>query len=71
VGILNQEMGYQAEHPSLENLILKLFCTDLSAQADPQKREWLEKRADHAVRQSLRAGLYGHLACRPSLQRRL
>jgi len=41
--ILNQEMGYQAEHPSLENLILKLFCTDLSAQADPQKREWLEK----------------------------
>ncbi|HGP3873435.1 TPA: BREX-1 system phosphatase PglZ type A [Klebsiella pneumoniae] len=42
-GILNQEMGYQAEHPSLENLILKLFCTDLSAQADPQKREWLEK----------------------------
>ncbi|EBD3430466.1 BREX-1 system phosphatase PglZ type A [Salmonella enterica subsp. enterica serovar 4,[5],12:i:-] len=41
--ILNQEMGYQAEHPTLENLILKLFCTDLSAQADPQKREWLEK----------------------------
>lgn len=40
---LNQEMGYQAEHPTLENLILKLFCTDLSAQADPQKREWLEK----------------------------
>ncbi|WP_410969670.1 hypothetical protein, partial [Salmonella sp. SAL4450] len=25
--ILNQEMGYQAEHPTLENLILKLFCT--------------------------------------------
>ncbi|STW80612.1 cytoplasmic protein [Klebsiella michiganensis] len=24
--ILNQEMGYQAEHPTLENLILKLFC---------------------------------------------
>lgn len=41
--ILNQEMGYQAEHPTLENLILKLFCTDLSVQADPQKREWLEK----------------------------
>ncbi|EBH9074825.1 BREX-1 system phosphatase PglZ type A [Salmonella enterica subsp. enterica serovar 4,[5],12:i:-] len=41
--ILNQEMGYQAEHPTLENLILKLFCTDLSAQADPKKREWLEK----------------------------
>ncbi len=41
--ILNQEMGYQGEHPTLENLILKLFCTDLSAQADPQKREWLEK----------------------------
>ncbi|WP_430963375.1 BREX-1 system phosphatase PglZ type A [Salmonella sp. CQ22WZ0207SAL] len=41
--ILNQEIGYQAEHPTLENLILKLFCTDLSAQADPQKREWLEK----------------------------
>lgn len=41
--ILNQEMGYQAEHPTLENLILKLFCTDLSAQADPQRREWLEK----------------------------
>ncbi len=41
--ILNQEMGYQAEHPTLENLILKLFCTDLSAQANPQKREWLEK----------------------------
>lgn len=41
--ILNQEMGYQAEHPTLGNLILKLFCTDLSAQADPQKREWLEK----------------------------
>ncbi|ECV9582451.1 BREX-1 system phosphatase PglZ type A [Salmonella enterica] len=41
--ILNQEMGYQAEHPTLENLILKLFCTDLSAQADPHKREWLEK----------------------------
>ncbi|KPF35566.1 alkaline phosphatase [Salmonella enterica subsp. enterica serovar Typhimurium] len=41
--ILNQEMGYQAEHLTLENLILKLFCTDLSAQADPQKREWLEK----------------------------
>lgn len=41
--ILNQEMGYQAEHPTLENLILKLFCTDLSAQVDPQKREWLEK----------------------------
>lgn len=70
--ILNQEMGYQAEHPTLENLILKLFCTDLSAQADPQKREWLEKkRAGHAVRQSLRAGLYGHLARRPSLQRSL
>ncbi|ADP11609.1 hypothetical protein EJP617_19280 [Erwinia sp. Ejp617] len=42
-GILNQEMGYQAEHPSLENLILKLFCTDLSAQADPHKSAWLEK----------------------------
>lgn len=41
--ILNQEMGYHAEHPSLENLILKLFCTDLSAQADPKKRAWLEK----------------------------
>ncbi|MER2042501.1 MAG: BREX-1 system phosphatase PglZ type A [Pantoea agglomerans] len=41
--ILNQEMGYQATLPSLKNLILKLFCTDLSAQADPYKREWLEK----------------------------
>lgn len=69
--ILNQEMGYQAEHPSLENLILKLFCTDLSAQADSQKLEWLEKRTDHAVRQSLRAGVHGHLARRPSLQRSL
>ncbi|TGD07298.1 BREX-1 system phosphatase PglZ type A, partial [Escherichia coli] len=41
--MLNHEMGYQAEGPSLENLLLKLFCTDLSAQADPQQRAWLEK----------------------------
>lgn len=41
--MLNHEMGYQAEEPSLENLFLKLFCTDLSAQADPQQRAWLEK----------------------------
>ncbi|MGQ7076443.1 BREX-1 system phosphatase PglZ type A, partial [Escherichia sp. SP-MK2] len=41
--MLNHEMGYQAEEPSLENLLLKLFCTDLSAQADPQQRAWLEK----------------------------
>nr|MBA2815916.1 alkaline phosphatase, TIGR02687 family protein [Candidatus Pantoea persica] len=36
-------MGYQAEQPYLENLLRKLFCTDLSAQTDPQKCEWLEK----------------------------
>jgi hypothetical protein len=65
--MLNHEMGYQAEEPSLENLILKLFCTDLSAQADPQQREWLEKMSCHAIRQSIRAGLYGDLACRSSL----
>ncbi|ECO7186174.1 BREX-1 system phosphatase PglZ type A [Salmonella enterica subsp. enterica] len=41
--IVHDELGYQTEQPSLENLILKLFCTDLSAQADPQQREWLEK----------------------------
>ncbi|WP_139581543.1 hypothetical protein, partial [Escherichia coli] len=41
--MLHHEMGYQAEEPSLENLFLKLFCTDLSAQADPQQRAWLEK----------------------------
>ncbi|MBA1895051.1 BREX-1 system phosphatase PglZ type A, partial [Escherichia coli] len=41
--MLNHEMGYQAEEPSLEHLLLKLFCTDLSAQADPQQRAWLEK----------------------------
>lgn len=27
--MLNHEMGYRAEEPSLENLLLKLFCTDL------------------------------------------
>lgn len=36
--MLNHEMGYRAEEPSLENLFLKLFCTDLSAGADPQQR---------------------------------
>lgn len=41
--IAHDELGYPIEQPSLENLILKLFCTDLSAQADPQQREWLEK----------------------------
>ncbi len=40
--ILSQEMGYQTEQPALDNLILKLFCTDLSAQGDPHQREWLE-----------------------------
>ncbi len=40
--IVHHELGYQAEQPSLENLILTLFCTDLAAQADPQQREWLE-----------------------------
>ncbi|MEA6791165.1 BREX-1 system phosphatase PglZ type A, partial [Salmonella enterica subsp. enterica serovar Montevideo] len=37
------ELGYQSESPSLDNLILKLFCTDLWAQGDEAHRDWLSK----------------------------
>ncbi|WP_251277832.1 hypothetical protein, partial [Enterobacter hormaechei] len=39
--ILRLELGYQSETPSLENLLLKLFCTDLWAQGDEAHRDWL------------------------------
>ncbi|HHH2195594.1 TPA: BREX-1 system phosphatase PglZ type A [Yersinia enterocolitica] len=41
--VLSLELGYQAEVPTLENLLLKLFCTDLWAQGDDDHREWLSK----------------------------
>ncbi|MDI5530783.1 BREX-1 system phosphatase PglZ type A, partial [Salmonella enterica subsp. enterica serovar Cerro] len=41
--ILRIELGYQSESPSLDNLILKLFCTDLWAQGDEAHRDWLSK----------------------------
>lgn len=41
--LLSDEMGYQVEKPSLENLLLKLFCTDLWAQGDEANRDWLSK----------------------------
>lgn len=41
--VLSLELGYQAEVPTLENLLLKLFCTDLWAQGDEAHREWLSK----------------------------
>ncbi|MBD2803154.1 BREX-1 system phosphatase PglZ type A [Xenorhabdus sp. ZM] len=39
--VLQQEMCYQSENPSLDDFILKLFCTDLWLQGDKERRDWL------------------------------
>ena len=63
-------MGYQAEHPTTENLIPQaVLYRSLPRRRIRRNANGWKKRTDHAVRQSLRAGLYGHLARRPSLQR--
>lgn len=40
--ILQQELNYLSETPSLDDFLMKLFCTDLWLQGDKLQRKWLE-----------------------------
>lgn len=65
--MLNHEMGLPgrgaiAGKPAPETVLYRSLC-----QADTQQRARLEKCPADAIRQSIRPGIYGDLACRSSL----
>ena len=65
--MLNHEMGYQQRSHRWKTCSWKLFCTDLLPGRPTAARPRLGKCPADAIRQSIRPGIYGDLACRSSL----